>query len=101
MRDPSFAVFQRTREAGSARRQTELFRYQSTAPFGIVGFAGNVAEWVTYEPGSRRVLGTMGGSFKYPYTNEVNIPRLDREPTSLRLRRGNPRPVAGAGEVTP
>jgi serine/threonine protein kinase len=80
MRDPSFANFQRgTREA---RRQpvTELLRYQAVAPFGIVGFAGNVAEWVTYEPGGRKVFGTMGGSFKYPYTNEVNSPRLDREP---------------------
>jgi eukaryotic-like serine/threonine-protein kinase len=81
MRDPSFAVFHR-RGLREARRQpvAELVRAQANSPFGIVGFAGNVAEWVTEEPGSRRVLGTMGGSFQYPYTNEVNNPRLDRSP---------------------
>jgi formylglycine-generating enzyme required for sulfatase activity len=81
MREPSFAVFQR-RGLREARRQpvAELLRAQASSPFGIVGFAGNVAEWVTEEPGSRRVLGTMGGSFQYPYTNEVNNPRLDRTP---------------------
>ena len=81
MRDHAYAVFQRT-GVRDTRRQTviELLRSKSNAPFGIVGLAGNVAEWVTDEPGSRKVLGTMGGSFKYPYTNDVNNPRLDREP---------------------
>jgi hypothetical protein len=58
----------------------DLLRFQANAPFGIVGLAGNVAEWVTAEPGGRKVVGTMGGSFKYPYSNEVSGPRLDREP---------------------
>jgi hypothetical protein len=80
MREPRFANFQRG--AKEARRQpvAELVRDHASAPFGIVGLAGNVAEWVTFEPGGRRVAGTMGGSFRYPYTNEVNNPRLDREP---------------------
>jgi formylglycine-generating enzyme required for sulfatase activity len=81
MRDPAFAVFQRS-GVREVRRQpvAELLRSQAAAPFGIVGFAGNVSEWVTPDVGSRRVQGTMGGSFKYPYTNEVSSPRLGREP---------------------
>jgi formylglycine-generating enzyme required for sulfatase activity len=80
MREPTFANFQRGNREARRQPVTELLRYHASAPFGIVGFAGNVAEWVTYEPGGRRLHGTMGGSFKYPYTNEVNSPRLDREP---------------------
>jgi formylglycine-generating enzyme required for sulfatase activity len=81
MRDPGFAVFQRSGSREDRRAPvTELLRREKNAPFGIVGFAGNVAEWVTAEPGGRKVLGTMGGSFKYPYSNEVDNPRLDREP---------------------
>ena len=46
MQDPAYAVFQRP-GAREVRRQpvTELLRYQSNAPFGIVGLDGNVAEW--------------------------------------------------------
>ena len=46
---------------------------RSNSPFGIVGLAGNVAESVTAEPGSWRVLGTMGSSFKHPCTNDVDV----------------------------
>jgi formylglycine-generating enzyme required for sulfatase activity len=80
MREPTFANFQRGSREVKRLPVTELLRYQANAPFGIVGFAGNVAEWVTAEPGGRKVAGTMGGSFKYSYTNDVNTPRLDREP---------------------
>jgi hypothetical protein len=80
MRDPSFANFQRGTREPRRVPVNELLRSQSNAPFEIVGFAGNVAEWVTAEPRGRRILGTMGGSYRYSYTNEIHGARLDREP---------------------
>jgi hypothetical protein len=45
MLDPAYAVFQRTGVRDTRRQPViELLRYQSNAPFGIVGLAGNVAE---------------------------------------------------------
>ena len=99
MRDPTFAVFQRAGIRDKRRQPvTELLRHQANAPFGIVGLAGNVAEWVTAEPGSRRVLGTMGGSFKYP-TRTTSTTRASIASRVSALRRRDPRRLAGGGEV--
>jgi hypothetical protein len=80
MLDARFSDIRRGPGGPSLAPVTELLRDQATAPFRIVGLAGNAAEWVTLEPGGDKVAGTLGGSFRYPHTDEANGPRLDRAP---------------------
>ncbi len=57
---PNWAVFGTTRGESPFRSVNSL---EGGSPFGLLGMAGNVSEWVLFRSGT----GTLGGSFKYKH----------------------------------
>jgi serine/threonine protein kinase len=72
---PQWAVFGSSRGEG---QPLPVSRLETGSPFGLLGMAGNLAEWVSLRGGA----GTLGGSYKYKPDLDRRGPRIapDREP---------------------